>query len=142
VIARPEVTASIRKVHDFLTVGAPTPLQQAGVAALGMPDSYFEELATRYEVKRDRMLGILENAGFRCYVPKGAYYIMCGIDAFGFRDDVTLCRHLIEEIGVAAVPGSSFFSDPAAGQKLVRFCFAKKEETLELARERLGRLKG
>lgn len=142
VIAPPDLTASIRKVHDFLTVGAPTPLQQAGVAALGMPDSYFAELAASYEVKRDRMLEILENAGFHCYVPKGAYYIMCAIDAFDFPDDVAFCRHLVEEIGVAAVPGSSFFSDPADGRNLVRFCFAKKEETFELARMRLNRLKG
>ena len=142
VVAPPELTASIRKVHDFLTVGAPTPLQQAGVAALAMPDSYFAELAAGYEVKRDQMLGILESAGFHCYVPKGAYYIMCAIDAFDFPDDVAFCRHLVEEIGVAAVPGSSFFSDPADGRNLVRFCFAKKEETLELARVRLNRLKG
>ena len=142
VIAPPELTASIRKVHDFLTVGAPTPLQQAGVAALGMPDSYFAELAAGYEVKRDRMLGILESAGFHCYVPNGAYYVMCAIDAFDFPDDVAFCRHLVEEIGVAAVPGSSFFSDPAYGRNLVRFCFAKQEETLELARVRLNRLKG
>jgi len=142
VIAPPELTASIRKVHDFLTVGAPTPLQQAGVAALAMPDSYFAELAAGYQVKRDRMLEILESAGFRCYVPKGAYYIMCAIDAFDFRDDIDFCRHLVEEIGVAAVPGSSFFSDPANGRNLVRFCFAKNEETLELARVRLNRLKG
>jgi aminotransferase len=142
VIAPPELTNSIRKVHDFLTVGAPTPLQQAGVAALRMPDRYFVELAAAYEDKRNSMLAILENAGFRCFVPKGAYYIMCAIDAFDFRDDVAFCRHLIEEIGVAAVPGSSFFSDPVAGQNLIRFCFAKKAETLELARERLDRLKG
>jgi aminotransferase len=142
VIAPPELTASIRKVHDFLTVGAPTPLQRAGVAALRMPDSYFAELAAAYEIRRNRMLAILENAGLRCHIPKGAYYIMCGIDGFDFRDDVVFCRHLIEEIGVAAVPGSSFFSDPAAGRKLVRFCFAKTEATLELARDRLARLKG
>ena len=142
VIAPPELTASIRKVHDFLTVGAPTPLQQAGVAALAMPDSYFTELAASYEQKRDRMLGILGEAGFRCYVPKGAYYIMCAIDDFDFSDDIAFCRHLVEELGVAAVPGSSFFSDPGDGKNLVRFCFAKKEETFELARVRLNRLKG
>jgi len=142
VIAPPELTASIRKVHDFLTVGAPTPLQKAGVAALRMPDRYFVELATSYEAKRNRMLGILEKVGFRCFVPKGAYYIMCGIDAFDFRDDLALCTHLVDEIGVAAVPGSSFFSDPAAGRNFIRFCFAKKEETMALAADRLGRLKG
>ena len=142
VIAPPELTASIRKVHDFLTVGAPTPLQQAGVAALRMPDRYFVELASRYEAKRNRMLGILEKVGFRCFVPKGAYYIMCAIDAFDFRDDVALCTHLVDEIGVATVPGSSFFSDPVAGRNFIRFCFAKKEETLALAADRLDRLKG
>jgi aspartate/methionine/tyrosine aminotransferase len=142
VIAPPELTASIRKVHDFLTVGAPTPLQKAGVTALRMPDQYFVELASRYEAKRNRMLGILENVGFRCFVPKGAYYIMCAIDAFDFRDDIALCTHLVDEIGVATVPGSSFFSDPSAGRNFIRFCFAKKEETLALAAERLDRLKG
>jgi aspartate/methionine/tyrosine aminotransferase len=142
VIAPPELTASIRKVHDFLTVGAPTPLQQAGVAALRMPDRYFVDLASRYEAKRNRMLGILEKVGFRCFVPKGAYYIMCAIDAFDFRDDVALCTHLVDEIGVATVPGSSFFSNPAAGRNFIRFCFAKKEETLALAAERLDRLRG
>jgi aminotransferase len=141
VIAPPELTASIRKVHDFLTVGAPTPLQKAGVTALRMPDQYFVELASRYEAKRNRMLGILENVGFRCFVPKGAYYIMCAIDAFDFRDDIALCTHLVDEIGVATVPGSSFFSDPSAGRNFIRFCFAKKEETLALAAERLDRLK-
>lgn len=142
VIAPPELTASIRKVHDFLTVGAPTPLQQAGVAALRMPDRYFVELASRYEAKRNRMLGILEKVGFRCFVPKGAYYIMCAIDAFDFSDDVAFCAHLVDRIGVASVPGSSFFSDPAGGRNFIRFCFAKKEETLALAAERLERLKG
>jgi aminotransferase len=142
VIAPPQLTASIRKVHDFLTVGAPTPLQQAGVAALRMPDRYFVELASRYEAKRDRMLGILDKVGFRCFMPKGAYYIMCAIDAFDFRDDVAFCAHLVDEIGVATVPGSSFFSDPAAGRNFIRFCFAKKEETLALAADRLSQLKG
>ena len=140
VVAPPELTASIRKVHDFLTVGAAAPLQQAGVTALRLPDSYYSELARSYETKRNILIGILESAGFRCYVPKGAYYIMCDISGFGFPDDVTFVQHLIEEIGVAAVPGSSFFSDPADGSHLVRFCFAKKPETLQAAGERLARL--
>jgi aminotransferase len=140
VLAPPELTASIRKVHDFLTVGAATPLQMAGITALELPDSYFAELAQSYADKRDLLLGILGEAGFRCFLPKGAYYIMCDISAFGFVDDVAFCRHLVEDIGVAAVPGSSFFSDPAAGSHLVRFCFAKKRETLEAAAERLQRL--
>lgn len=141
VIASPELTASIRKVHDFLTVGAATPLQQAGITALGLPDAYFSELAENYRNKRDLLIGILEKAGFRCLVPKGAYYIMCDISAFGFASDTALCKHLVEEIGVAAVPGSSFFSDPASGRQLIRFCFAKKPETLQAAGEKLSRLR-
>ncbi len=141
VIAAPELTASIRKVHDFLTVGAAAPLQQAGVTALKLPESYYAELARNYETKRNLLTGILASAGFRCYVPKGAYYIMCDISAFGFADDVTFARYLVEEIGIAAVPGSSFYSDPADGAQLIRFCFAKKQETLEAAGERLERLK-
>lgn len=140
VIAPPELTASIRKVHDFLTVGAATPMQMAGVVALGLPDSYFEELAKSYAEKRDLLTTILTDVGFRCFVPKGAYYIMCDISEFGFQDDVAFCRHLVEDIGVAAVPGSSFFSDPRDGSHLVRFCFAKKRETLEAAAERLHQL--
>jgi aminotransferase len=140
VIAAPELTASIRKVHDFLTVGAAAPLQAAGVTALHLPDTYYVELARNYETKRNLLLSILDKAGFQCYVPKGAYYLMCDISAFGFSDDVAFCRHLVEDIGVGAVPGSSFFSDPADGAHLIRFCFAKKPETLEAAAERLQRL--
>jgi aminotransferase len=140
VIAPPELTASIRKVHDFLTVGAATPLQQAGVTALGLPDEYFAELARLYQGKRDLIVEILEKSGFRCYVPKGAYYVMCDSSALGFRDDVALCRHLVEEIGVSAVPGSSFFAEPGAGANMVRFCFAKRRETLEAAADRLQKL--
>ncbi len=141
VIAPPELTASIRKVHDFLTVGAASPLQQAGVTALHLPDSYYREVARNYQTKRDTLLRILEAAGFRCYVPKGAYYILCDISAFGFTDDVSFCRHLVENIGVGSVPGSSFLSNPEDGCQLIRFCFAKKLETLEAAGERLARLK-
>ncbi|MBV9296958.1 MAG: aminotransferase class I/II-fold pyridoxal phosphate-dependent enzyme [Acidobacteriaceae bacterium] len=140
VIAPPELTASIRKVHDFLTVGAAAPLQHAGVTALNLPATYYSELARSYEIKRDLLIGILEKAGLRCYTPKGAYYVMCDISRFGFADDVSFCRYLVEDIGVAAVPGSSFFSDPANGSHLIRFCFAKKPETLEAAAERLARL--
>jgi L-glutamine---4-(methylsulfanyl)-2-oxobutanoate aminotransferase len=129
-------------VHDFLTVGAAAPLQAAGVTALEFPDAYYAELARNYETKRNLLLGILEQAGFRCYVPKGAYYIMCDISAHGFSNGVEFCRHLVEDIGVGAVPGSSFFSDPADGAHLIRFCFAKKSETLEAAGERLRKLSG
>jgi aspartate/methionine/tyrosine aminotransferase len=140
VIAPPELTNSIRKVHDFLTVGAATPLQQAGVTALQLPDAYYTHLASSYESKRNQMVKILEDVGFRCYVPQGAYYVMCDISAFSFRNDVELARHLVEEIGVAAVPGSSFFHDGTVGAQLIRFCFAKKPETLEAAGERLRKL--
>jgi aspartate/methionine/tyrosine aminotransferase len=142
VIAPPELTASIRKVHDFLTVGAAAPLQQAGVTALHLPDSYYSKLAQTYQQKRDLLLNILERAGFRCYVPKGAYYIMTDITKFGFADDVAFTKYLVEEVGVGAVPGSSFFSDPADGAHLVRFCFAKKSETLAAAAEKLSRIGG
>jgi aspartate/methionine/tyrosine aminotransferase len=140
VLAAPELTSSIRKVHDFVTVGAAAPLQQAGVAALQFKDSYYTELASTYQDKRDLLLGILENVGFKCFVPKGAYYIMADISNFGFANDTDFCMHMINEIGVGAVPGSSFFSDAADGSHLVRFCFAKKRETLLAAGERLQKL--
>jgi|SRR6185312_8388385 len=140
VIAPPDLSSSIRKVHDFLTVGAATPLQQAGITALHLPDCYFSGLASGYQHKRDMLIGILENAGFKCHVPKGAYYIMCDISGFGFESDVAFSRYLVEDIGVAAVPGSSFFSNPADGRQLIRFCFAKKPETLQAAAEKFNRL--
>ena len=139
-LAAPDIAESIRKVHDFLTVGAAAPLQQAGVLALNSPDSYYEKLATTYVGRRDKMLALLERAGFRCYRPSGAYYIMTDITDFGFRDDYEMVRHMILAAGVAAVPGSSFFADPREGAHLVRFCFCKKDPTLEAAGERLMRL--
>lgn len=141
VIAPPELTSSIRKVHDFLTVGAASPLQQAGVTALRMPAEYYAELAATYVRKRDSMVEILRAVGFTPYLPKGAYYVMCDASRLGFRDDVALAEHLVQEIGVAAVPGSSFFAEPGAGKQLIRFCFAKKPETLQAAAERLTRLR-
>jgi len=132
-IAPPEVTSAIRKVHDFLTVGAAAPLQEAGAIALQFPQSYYEKLAADYLVRRDTMLGILENAGFRCFRPRGAYYIMTDISAFGFSDDVTFARHLVKEIGIAAVPGSSFYRNPSDGSKQLRFTFCKSEKTLPSA---------
>jgi aspartate/methionine/tyrosine aminotransferase len=140
VLAAPEFTSSIRKVHDFITVGAAAPLQQAGVTALHFPDTYYAELASTYQSKRDLLLGILEKVGFKCFVPKGAYYIMADISNFDFADDTKFCMHLVNEIGVGAVPGSSFFSDAADGAHLVRFCFAKKPETLHAAADRLQKL--
>jgi aminotransferase len=140
VLAAPDLTDSIRKVHDFLTVGAAAPLQQAGVVALNLPGSYYEKLKVEYQKRRDFLLQRLEQAGFRCYRPQGAYYIMTDITGFGFADDVSFVRHLIESVGVAAVPGSSFFSDSTAGAALIRFCFCKKYETLEEAGSRLRRI--
>jgi aspartate/methionine/tyrosine aminotransferase len=140
-IAPPEVTSAIRKVHDFLTVGAAAPLQEAGAVALQFPDSYYEKLAADYLVRRDKMLRILENAGFRCFRPRGAYYIMTDISTFGFSDDVTFARHLVKEIGIAAVPGSSFYRNPADGSKQLRFTFCKSEKTLKAAAERFAKLR-
>ncbi len=127
-------------MHDFLTVGAAAPLQQAGVLALSMPDSYYEKLAVDYRERRDMLLGELEAAGFRCFRPDGAYYIMTGIEDLGFANDLALVRHMIEHAGVAAVPGSSFFADSRDGSQLIRFCFCKKYETLKEAGHRLQNL--
>ena len=140
-IAPPEVTGAIRKMHDFITVGAAAPLQEAGVTALRLPESYYEGLRASYLSRRDRMLDILEEAGFRCFKPRGAYYVMTDISAFGLPDDVGFTRHLIRDIGVAAVPGSSFYSDPALGRQQVRFCFSKTDATLDEAARRLQELK-
>jgi aminotransferase len=140
-IAAPEITAAIRKVHDFLTVGAAAPLQAAGAVALRLPESYYAQLAGEYQARRDRTLRMLAAAGFRCFVPRGAYYIMTDIAAFGFADDVAFTRHLIEHVGVAAVPGSSFYSNPADGAQQIRFCFCKTDATLDAAAERLSKLR-
>jgi aminotransferase len=140
-IASPEITSAIRKVHDFLTVGAAAPLQAAGAYALSLPPSYYDQLQQDYEARRDLILPHLEAAGFGTFRPDGAYYVMTDISAFGFKDDVEFTRHLIREVGVACVPGSSFYSDPALGAQQVRFCFCKKDETLLLAAERLTKLR-
>src|SRR3954453_13532523 len=141
VLAPPELTNSIRKVHDFMTVGAATPLQQAGITALQLPDQYFSGLAATYRAKRDSIVSILEEVGLRCFVPKGAYYVMCDLGELPFRDDFAFAKYLVEEVGVAAVPGSSFFSSESGTSRLVRFCFAKRPETLAMAAERLQVLK-
>ncbi|MHB8540028.1 MAG: pyridoxal phosphate-dependent aminotransferase [Candidatus Acidiferrales bacterium] len=140
-IAPPEVSSAIRKVHDFLTVGAAAPLQEAGAVALRFPDSYYEQLASDYLQRRDRLLGILGGAGFQCFQPRGAYYIMTDISAFGFGNDVEFARYLVKEIGVAAVPGSSFYHNPADGAQHLRFTFCKKESTLAEAARRLAKLR-
>src|ERR687884_913559 len=139
-IAPPEITNAIRKVHDFLTVGAAAPLQAAGAYALSLPAEYYDRLQTEYRARRDLLLPALERAGFGTFRPDGAYYIMTDITDFGFKSDVEFTRHLIRDIGVACVPGSSFYSRPELGAQQVRFCFCKKDETLLAAAERLGRL--
>jgi aspartate/methionine/tyrosine aminotransferase len=139
-IAPEALSSAIRKVHDFLTVGAAAPLQEAGAMALTLPDSYYTALAEGYRRRRDRLLPVLEQAGFRVHKPAGAYYTMTEIDAFGFADDVAFARHMVETIGVAVVPGSSFYKDAKDGSRQVRFAFCKKDATLDEAERRLARL--
>jgi aspartate/methionine/tyrosine aminotransferase len=140
-IAPPALTSAIRKVHDFLTVGAAAPLQEAGAVALGLHKSYYESLADAYRVRRDRLLPALHEAGFKTFAPRGAYYIMTDISAFGFPDDVTFAQHLVRNIGVAVVPGSSFYNDPRDGAQQVRFAFCKRDATLDEAAKRLRKLR-
>jgi len=140
-LAPPELTNAIRKVHDFLTVGAPAPLQEAAATALAMPQDYFRRLADSYRERREFLVPVLQRAGFKPFPPRGAYYVMTDISEFGFPDDVAFARWLVAEGGVAAVPGSSFYSDPAAGSQRLRFHFARKRETLEAAAERLQSLR-
>lgn len=140
-IAPPAITSAIRKVHDFLTVGAAAPLQAAGAMALRLPPAYYEHLQRDYVARRDLLLPILEEAGFKIFRPDGAYYVMTDISAFNFANDVEFTRHLIQNVGVACVPGSSFYSDPTRGAQQVRFCFCKKDETLHAAAERLQKLR-
>ena len=139
-IASPAITSAIRKVHDFLTVGAAAPLQSAGAYALSLPAEYYNRLQAEYRARRDLLLPVLENARFKVFRPDGAYYIMTDISGFGFANDVEFTKHLIREVGVACVPGSSFYSVPERGAQQVRFCFCKKDETLNLAAERLEKL--
>jgi aspartate/methionine/tyrosine aminotransferase len=139
-LAPPEASSAIRKVHDFLTVGAAAPLQQAGAMALRLPQSYYDKLAKDYLGRRDRLISILETAGFTVFKPRGAYYIMTDISRFGYPDDLAFAKYLVEKIGVAVVPGSSFYNDPRDGAKQVRFTFCKKESTLAAAEQRLARL--
>ena len=136
-IAPPGLTGAIRKVHDFLTVGAAAPLQEAGAVALSFPETYYAELAAGYQRRRDMLLALLEPRGFVCFTPRGAYYVMTDIGGFGFADDVEFSRYLVQEVGVAVVPGSSFYHAPALGRTKVRFTFCKRDETLQEAGRRL-----
>jgi aminotransferase len=147
-IAPPEATESIRKIHDFLTVGAAAPLQQAGAIALHSPQSYYDKLAKDYAARRERLLKILTGAGFTVFKPRGAYYIMTDISRFNFPSeqfpadtrDVSFAKFLVEQVGVAVVPGSSFYNEAPDGASQVRFTFCKKESTLAAAEERLSHL--
>jgi aspartate/methionine/tyrosine aminotransferase len=134
------LATGIRKVPDFLTVGAPAPLQEAAAFALKLGDDYYRDLATHYVARRDRLLAMLERTGFRCYRPSGAYYIMTDISAFGFDNDVDFTKYLVQEIGVAGVPGSSFYRDASRARTKLRFCFCKRDETLDEAERRLAKL--
>ncbi len=142
-IASPELTDGIRKVHDFLTVGAAAPLQEAGTVAMNLPADYYETLRREYLERRDLILGLLEGAGFKTYRPSGAYYVMSDITGLGLGDDdVEAARWLTAEVGVASVPGSSFYSRPELGHDKLRFSFSKRLETLREAGERLARVAG
>jgi aspartate/methionine/tyrosine aminotransferase len=139
-IAPPSLASGIRKVHDFLTVGAAAPLQEAGAVALALPDEYYASLAAGYQRRRDLLLGILEKHGFVCYKPGGAYYIMTDVAHFGFANDVEFARYLVKDVGVATVPGSSFYDNPSDGATKIRFCYSKKDETMLEADRRLAKL--
>jgi aminotransferase len=138
-IANEEITNGIRRVHDFLTVGAPHPLQYAGAAALAMPDAYYTKLCEDYRRRRDILLRYLRESGFVFTEPRGAYYVMTDVSGFDFgtNNDTDFVRRMIQEFGVAGVPGSSFYSPKQLGHSKVRFMWAKKDKTLHAAGERL-----
>jgi len=140
-IAPPSLTAGIRKVHDFLTVGAAHPLQIAIAQALDLPPSFYVELLGDYHERRDALVGGLQECGFEASAPDGAYYVMAGIKSFGALDDVAFARRLIQEVAVATVPASSFYHDPALGRGQVRFSFPKRIETIERGLAALRALK-
>ncbi|TMC01635.1 MAG: aminotransferase class I/II-fold pyridoxal phosphate-dependent enzyme [Chloroflexi bacterium] len=139
IVAPAELTAGIRKVHDFVTVGAPAPLQEAVAEGLSLGRPYYDSLATEYRRRRDVLVPALEAAGFAPRRPEGAYYVLCDITPFGFDDDTAFARWLVSEVGVAGVPGSSFYSEPALGKHLIRFTFCKTHDVLAAAAERLAR---
>jgi len=136
-IACERLTSAVRKVHDFLTVGAPHPLQEAGAAALHLPQSFYRELARTYERKGAMLFEALNEAGLRCHAPQGAYYIMAEIGQMGFRDDFEAADFMLDHVGIAAVPGSSFYHRRELGRHILRFTFSKSESTLAAAAEKL-----
>ena len=141
VVAAEYLTNAIRKMHDFLTVGAPHPLQIAGAVALRLEETYYQQLVEWYDHRRQLMLKLLADAGFHCYCPQGAYYIMTDISHFDFRDDTEFAIWLVKEIGVGGVPGSSFYSQLDLGRTKFRFMFSKPESTLIEAGQRLMQIK-
>ena len=141
IVAPPELTAGIRKVHDFVTVGAPAPLQEAVAAGLALGRPYYDTLSKEYRARRDLLVPALERAGFAPRTPEGAYYVLCDITPFGFDDDVAFAHWLVQSVGVAGVPGSSFYSEPELGRHLIRFTFCKTHDVLDAAAERLLRTK-
>ena len=144
-IAPPEISDGIRRAHDFVTVGAPAPLQEAAVTALQFPDRYYVELRTAYQARRDLLLGSLQRAGFVCNTPRGAYYILTDVAHFmerhGIADDTAFAMWLIKHCGVATVPGSSFYAHSDLGRTKIRFCFPKSDDLLREAGERLQKLR-
>jgi aminotransferase len=143
-VASPELSLGIRRAHDFITVGAPHPLQEAAVTALGLPDSYYVHLRESYQARRDLLLGKVEEAGFVAFKPRGAYYILTEaahfLERYGCRDDHEFALYLVREVGVATVPGSSFYAHRELGRTKIRFCFPKTDDMLIEAGRRLQKL--
>jgi aminotransferase len=139
-LAPPRLTDAFRQIHDFVSIGAAAPLQEAGAVAYRMPREYYTKLAAGYQARRDRLCSALLEVGFDLDLPQGAYYVMANIEAFA-ADDVDFCRYLVRELGVATVPGSSFFQDKELGRTYIRFCFCKRDATLDTAIERLRKLR-
>jgi L-glutamine---4-(methylsulfanyl)-2-oxobutanoate aminotransferase len=139
-IASRELTDGIRKVHDFLTVGAPAPLQEAGIVAVSLGDDYYEALAREYHERRDIIMEALARAELPAESPTGAYYVLADVSRLGFDDDVEAANTLVRKLGIATVPGSSFYSNPEQGRRLIRFSFSKRLDTLREAARRLAQL--
>ena len=140
ILAPPHLTHAFRQVHDYVSIGAAAPLQSAGAVAYRLPRSYYDDLAAGYTARRDRFCTALSALGFGLTPPQGAYYVMTRFDAFGFDDDIAFAQHLVKTVGVATVPGSSFFRDKDLGRSYVRFCFCKRDATLDEALKRLASL--
>ena len=141
-VAPPTQTAAIRKVHDFLTVGAPAPLQASGAIGFAFDADYFNHLALDYKARLNMLAPVLRDIGFKFSTPEGAYYIFADFSAISDKDDVTFAKWLVEEVGVATVPGSSFYNNKKDGRRFVRFAFCKKFETMKRAADRLSELPG